>query len=212
MRIPTSRLRWSRAFVGLSCVLGAALGFARQSPAEEISIKFGTLGPKGTSVALAVETFLEAANNFGKNIGHDVKVLPYYGGVMGDEPEMEQKARLGQLDIVTPNMGTLPSLVPPMTPYYLPFLINSFGEADYLMRRRYLKVLAEEVYKQGFIMLGFMTEGMYDFYYRSEKEVRTPDQARKLLKATNWSGAPHDNIYIPLGIPEVPASVTEVAA
>jgi TRAP-type C4-dicarboxylate transport system substrate-binding protein len=191
-------------------LLAAGLGFNSQGHTEEISIKFGTLGPKGTSVALAVEAFLDAANNFGKNIGHTVKVSPYYGGVMGDEPEMEQKARIGQLDIVTPNMGTLHRLVPAMTPYYLPFLVNSFGESDYLMRRGFLKVLAEETYKQGFIMLGFMTEGMYDFYYRSEKEIRTPAQARKLLKAANWSGTPLDNVYIPLGIPQVPVSVPEV--
>jgi len=210
MRFIASRLQWANAIVGLSCLLAATLGFTGKGHADEITIKFGTLGPKGTSVALAVEAFLDAANNFGKNIGHHVKVSSYYGGVMGDEPEMEQKARIGQLDIVTPNMGTLPRLVPAMTPYYLPFLVNSFGESDYLMRRGFLKVLAEEVYKQGFIMLGFMTEGMYDLYYRSEKEIRTPDQARKLLKAANWSGAPHDNVYIPLGIPQVPVSVPEV--
>jgi TRAP-type C4-dicarboxylate transport system substrate-binding protein len=129
---------------------------------------------------------------------------------MGDEPEMNQKARLGQLDVVTPTVSTLPKLVPALEPYYLPFLVNNFGEFDYLMARGFLKAIATEAYKRGFVMLGTMTEGMYDLYYRYEGEIRTSEEARKNLKGANWTGTPHDNVWIPLGVPQVPVSVPEL--
>jgi hypothetical protein len=190
----------------------AMAGLVRHGYAKDIQIKLGTLGPAGTSVALAVEAFLDGLKTLGSHIGHNVKVQGYYGGVMGDEPEMNQKARLGQLDVVTPIVSTLPELVPSLEPYYLPFLVNNFGEFDYLMRRGFLKAMATEAYKRGFVMLGTVTEGMYDFHYRLESPIRTPEEASKKLKAANWTGTPQDNIWVPLGIPQVPASVPELPA
>ena len=184
------------------------LSFAQE---QQMRLKVGTLAPAGTSVAIAVDTFLEGVNAMGKSTGYAVKVLGYYGGIMGDEPEMEQKARLGQLDIVLVTLSTMARLVPPLEPYYLPFLVNNFGEFDYLMKQGYLKRIAEETWKRGFFTLGFMTEGMYDLYYHSDQEIRTPEQARKKkMNAANWTGTPHDNVWIPLGIPETPVSVPEL--
>jgi len=99
----------------------AGLGTIKPGYAKEIPIKLGSLAPAGTSVAVAVGTFLDGLNNVGSHIGYSMKIQGYYGGVMGDEPEMNQKARLGQLDVVTPTVSTLPKLVPALEPYYLPF-------------------------------------------------------------------------------------------
>jgi len=80
-------------------------------------------------------------------------------------------------------------------------LVDNFGEFDYLMARGFLKAISTEAYKRGFVVLGTMTEGMYDLYYRHEGEIRTPEEARKNLKGANWTGTPHDNVWIPLGGP-----------
>jgi TRAP-type C4-dicarboxylate transport system substrate-binding protein len=191
--------------LAMSDLITIKLGYAK-----EIQIKFGSLGPAGTSVAVAVETFLDGLQNVGNHIGHTIKIRAYYGGVMGDEPEMNQKARLGQLDVVTPTVSTLPELVPSLEPYYLPFLVENFGEFDYLMRHGFLKAVTTEAYQKGFVVLGTMTEGMYDMYYRLDSPIHTPEKARGKLKAANWTGTPQDNIWRPLGIPQVPVSVPEL--
>jgi len=107
-----------RASIFLTLMLLPVLGHAQE---KQITLKLGTLGPAGTSVAIAVESLLEGLDKLGQNIGYKVKIQPYYGGVMGDEPEMNQKAKLGQLDILTPTLSTMPDLVPSIEPYYLPF-------------------------------------------------------------------------------------------
>ena len=211
MKRRPARRAWFQALIYLILPAFFALFLAKLGKADEtIRVKFGTLAPAGTSIAVGIDTFLEGVNSIGKHTGHTIKVLGYYGGVMGDEPEMVQKARLGQLDIVLATLSTMARLVPTLEPYYLPFLVNNFGEFDYLMKQGYLKQIANEVYKRGFVLLGFITEGMYDFYYHYDGEIRTPEEARKRLKAANWTGTPHDNIWIPLRIPQVPVSVPEL--
>ncbi|MDY7018330.1 MAG: TRAP transporter substrate-binding protein DctP [Nitrospirota bacterium] len=196
----------ARASIFLTLMLLPVLGHAQE---KQITLKLGTLGPAGTSVAIAVESLLEGLDKLGQNMGYKIKIQPYYGGVMGDEPEMNQKAKLGQLDILTPTLSTMPDLVPSIEPYYLPFLVNTFGEFDYMAKRKFLKEITTDALKKGFFMIGFVTEAMYDLYYLHQDEIRTPEQARTKLKAANWSGTPHDNFWIPLGIPQVPVSVPE---
>lgn len=61
----------------------------------DITIKMGALAPDGSSYAI-ISTKLK--NELEKATGGKVKIVWYMGGVMGDEPEMVKKIKIGQLN------------------------------------------------------------------------------------------------------------------
>ena len=62
------------------------------SQADQIKFKLGTLGPKGTSVTLAADLWIESyLDQLAKSLGHSLSFIGYYGGIMGDDPQMMQR-------------------------------------------------------------------------------------------------------------------------
>jgi TRAP-type C4-dicarboxylate transport system substrate-binding protein len=179
--------------------------------ADEITLKLGSLGPAGTSATSIVDTLKDYLKQLAEHTGHKAKLIPYYGGVMGDEPEMNQKAKMGQLDIVTPTVSTLPELAPNIEPLYLPFLIENYGQYDYVMRQKFLKEVSNQVYEHGFIVVGLLTEGMHNMYQygMAKNPVKKLEQMRSRIKGGNWTGTPDEMFYKALGISQVSFSVPE---
>lgn len=71
----------------------AILLFFSNAIADEFTLKLGSLGPAGTSATSIVGTLQDYLKLLASHTGHKAKLIPYYGGVMGDEPDMKASPR-----------------------------------------------------------------------------------------------------------------------
>jgi TRAP-type C4-dicarboxylate transport system substrate-binding protein len=181
------------------------MGLSQELP--KVRLKFGTLGPKGTNVTNALESIDKGLlRPLSKNLGYDFALIPYYGGVMGDDNQMLQKAQMGQLDIITPTVNAQPSISKKLEVVYMAYLINDYGQFDRVMTA--MKDFNDVLWDKGFVNLIELTEGIHDLYLAGP--WRTPEALKKNLKACNYTGGPDDTFFRAHGIPQVPIQPPEM--
>lgn len=173
----------------------------------KVTIKMGTLGPKGTSVT----NVLEALNKdllqiMAKHLGSEFNLIPYYGGVMGDDNQMLQKAQMGQLDMISPTVNAQPSISKKLEVPYMAYLINDYGQFDKVAFE--MKDFNDIFFEKGFVNISENTEGMHDLYMANP--WRTPEAMKKNVKACNYTGGPDDTFFRAHGIPQVPIQPPEM--
>lgn len=177
-------------------------------PADTINIKVGSLAPKGTSATICFDMVDDIFRSLEKPFGTRLKIVGYYGGTMGDDPQMIQKAKLGQLDILTPTVNGLPNCVKEFETLYLPYIMDNFGEFDYFVTHN-ASYINELFYNNGWVTLFLLlSEGQHDIYLG--KACRTPEELKKNINAANYTGAPDDAFYRSMGIPQFPVQPTEM--
>ncbi len=169
---------------------------------KKVRLKFGTLAPRGTSVSAGVELMQNMFNYapFQKLMGTEVKYKMYWGGIMGDEPQMIQKAKMGQLDVITISLNSLSLVCKELEPLAMAYLLTDYGEFDYVMSKT-KKFINDAYYKNGWIVLNLCTtEGVHNFYIPGP--YKTPEELKKNIIAGNYSGEADDTFYKALGIPQ----------
>lgn len=200
-----------KSFVCASCwacsMLVGLEGMAFSQELPKVRLKFGTLGPKGTNVTNGLETFeKDFLKPIGKSLGYDFAIIPYYGGVMGDDNQMLQKAQMGQLDVVTPTVNAQPSISRKLEVVYMAYLINDYGQFDRAMTA--MKDFNDVLWDKGFVNLLELTEGIHDLYLAGS--WRTPEALKNNVKACNYTGGPDDTFFRAHGIPQVPIQPPEM--
>jgi len=133
-------------------------------------------------------------------LGYDIGFIPYYGGVMGDDNQMLQKAQMGQLDVVTPTVNAQPSISRKLEVVYMAYLVNDYGQFDRAMTA--MKDFNDVLWDKGFVNLLELTEGIHDLYLAGS--WRTPEALKNNVKACNYTGGPDDTFFRAHGIPQVP--------
>ena len=200
-----------KSFVYAGCwacsMLVGLEGMALSQELPKFRLKFGTLGPKGTSVTNVLDSLdKDFLKPVGKSLGYDVGLIPYYGGVMGDDNQMLQKAQMGQLDFVSPTVNAQPSISKKLEVVYMAYLIKDYGQFDRVMTA--MKEFNDVLWDKGFVNLSENTEGMHDLYLAGP--WRTPEALKKNLKACNYTGGPDDTFFRAHGIPQVPIQPPEM--
>ncbi|MCU0821991.1 MAG: TRAP transporter substrate-binding protein DctP [Spirochaetes bacterium] len=180
--------------------------FAESAP---VIIKFGTIVPRGTSVSTGVEMLQDMFDYqpFQELMGQQIKYKVYWGAIQGDEPQMIQKAKMGQLDLITISPLGLALACKELEPFMIAYLITSYGEFDYVMTQL-KKYINQAYYDRGWIPLNLATtEGEHHLYVNGP--FRTPEEMKKGLIAGNYSGAADDTFYTPLGVPQTAVAVSD---
>lgn len=168
-------------------------------------IKAATIAPEGSAwmdVAHEYESYVR------QRIGERIKFVWYAGGVMGDEPEMIRKIKLGQLNAGGFSGMGLGKLVPEVRVLELPLLFKSYEEVDYV-REKLSGTFRRLFEDKGFVLLGWGEQGF--IYVFTNKPVRSFNDLSG-LKIWVWAG---DNfartIFDSLGLmTPIPIGVTEV--
>src|SRR5574341_651314 len=112
---------------------GSALAVcANRVSAQEYTVKFGLLGPEGSSWADMAYKFRDITK---ERTHGKVSIKVYPGGSMGDEPEIVQKMRLGQLQAAGLTVLGLSKIVPETHVLSLPFLFRDYREVDYVLEK-----------------------------------------------------------------------------
>lgn len=189
------------ASISLSVASAAAAG---ETDTGVITFKVGMLAPEASSlVRLAKEGFLEAQQ---KSNGR-LKFRLYTGGVLGDEPDMIRKLRIGQIEAAAIS-GGLSAVVPEVSVLSLPFLFHNYEEIDYI-RARLFDRLSKDFEKEGLVLLLWFDLGGFIQLFSSEPVLSLHDMEPR--KVMTWSAVPIGSEFLKtLPMKAVPLEVTEV--
>jgi len=168
----------------LALAASLATGPAPAAPAaagKPLVLKLGTLVAEGspwhTMLVKMNEDFVKISNG-------TVKFNIYPAGVLGDEPDLVKKLRIGQLQAAGLSAVGLSLIDDGVYSLHLPLMFNSDEELDWV-RERISAKLEADLAKKGFILLTWTDGGWVRFF--SKKAFRTPDELRK-IKLFVWAG------------------------
>jgi len=157
-----------------------ALWPCRTSGKEEYTIKLATIAPEGTSwadICHSVAQFVSEKTN------SRAKIIWYFGGVMGDEPDVIRKIRMGQIHGGGFTLVGLGKAAPAVKVLELPFLFQGYDEVDHVLKE--LTPDFSRIFKKkGYLLAGWAEVGFVHFF--------TKDPARNLDELTRikmWTWA-----------------------
>jgi TRAP-type C4-dicarboxylate transport system substrate-binding protein len=174
---------------------------AGQSP---VVIKLATLAPEGSAW---IQVLKAAADEAQQKTGNAVQFKIYPGGVMGDERDMVRKMHIGQIHASMLSSASLASLFSEIDVLQIPFLFNSYSEADFVVGKMD-DGFKNGLEKNGYVALGWSEAGFV--YLMSTVPVDSLEQLRK-AKVWIWSDSPMAKaIFSEAGVIGVPLSITDV--
>jgi TRAP-type C4-dicarboxylate transport system substrate-binding protein len=159
--------------------VAAALAVARVAAAEPIVLRVGTAAPDGTGWAIEFKAFARYVEAEAKGA---LRIKLYLNSVAGDELEMGERIRRGQLDGVASGQFLCQNVAPSMRVLRLPGVFQSRDEARDTVTRMQ-STLDAEADKNGFVILGAAGLGPDVFFTR--EPVRSLEDARR-LKLWRW--------------------------
>ena len=148
-----------------------------------LTIKLGSIAPPGSPWDLS---FRKLASEWHEISNGEVSLKIYAGGVVGDEPAMVRKMRIGQLNaagIVGPGLS---KIYPGILALLLPLLVQTEEEFDYVFDKM-KPFYEEELEKRGFKAMAWTTMGWTNFF--SKKPITTLDDLRK-QRLWIWAAEP----------------------
>ena len=150
----------------------AALLFAGSGQAAT-TIKIATVAPDGTAWMREMRSGAEAVK---KDTDGRVEIKYYPGGVMGDEPTVLRKIRIGQLQGGAFTAGGLSERYPGLNVYGVPLLFRSLDEVD-AVRKQLDPALAAGLEQAGFVSFGFIEGGFANLL--SNEPISTVEDMRR---------------------------------
>src|SRR5512136_1976356 len=189
----------------VACICCAAVCLApSQASAQVVTIKVATLVPTNSSWFLVLK---EVANTWNKLSNGRVRVILYGGGTKGDDPEVVQAMRLGELQGALLTSVGLAEIEKSVYALSIPMAYDSYNEV-YAVLGKMRPRLEAAIEANGFVALNWVDAGWISFF--TTKPVATPDDLRK-LKLFQWNGDPKSlEIWKIAGFNPRPASSTDL--
>jgi len=182
----------------------AIVATAAAAPGPEIVIKMGTTAPEGSSWH---QIFKEMGEEWRQASGGGVVLRIYPGGVLGDEPDLVRKMRVGQIQAAALTAGGLSDIDKSVAALQIPMMFRSYDELDYV-REKLRPTIEKRLEEKGFVVLNWGDAGWVMFF--AKQPFTTPDDLKK-MKLFAWAG---DNdaieIWKAAGFQPVPLPSTEI--
>lgn len=196
------------AILGLGLLFLSSLSLKAEEPAKSTAkykIKLGTIAPGNSSWG---DSANQTARDIEEKTNGQVKVVWYFGAVMGDEPDMIRKIHLGQLQGGVFTLLGAGKIAPELKVFALPFLFNGYEEADYVLNK--MGVTIDKIFaEKGFVNLGLVDIG----FARTFSKIPVKNEADfGKIKAWSWAGEQMvDETYKMMGVKNfTPLPLTEV--
>lgn len=193
----------SRRTVAGLCVLALTLLMPMAAAAATV-IRLGTLAPQGSPWHDAI---LQMNAEWQRITGGAVSIK-VYSGVLGDEPEMLRKMRLGEIQAVAMSGAGLALLDPAVGALQVPLLFDSYEELDYVRDRIAPAIETAIAEHQRLKVLNWSDAGWVHFF--ATEAVRTPQQISRLRLLTSPGSPGTEALYKEFGYRVVPLPYTDV--
>jgi TRAP-type C4-dicarboxylate transport system substrate-binding protein len=170
---------------------------------DEQILRIGTIVPAGTGWARGIRTM---AREVEADTGGSVKMKIYMGGIAGDEVEMLERLRRGQLDGVLSGSVACETAAPSLRVVRIPGLLQTWSETSYVVGQL-RPLFDDEAKRNGFTYLGEAIVGPSILF------TRTPvhDLADlKKLRLWIWDIDRMLGVFLPaMGLPVVPTPIRD---
>lgn len=197
------RPRVTGLVVAFALAATTLLGPAAAS-AQTVTIKMATLVPTNSSWFLVLK---EVADKWAKLSNGRVKVILYGGGTKGDDPQVVQAMRLGELQGAVLTSVGMAEIEKSVYAVSIPMAFDSYEEV-YAVLDKMRPRFESAIEAKGFVVLNWADAGWIQFF--STKPVATPDDLRKLT-LFQWAGDPKSlEIWKTAGFNVRPAAVTDL--
>lgn len=177
---------------------------AAAAPGPEIIIKMGTSAPEGSSWH---QIFKEMGEGWKQAPAGGVTLRIYPGGVLGDEPDLVRKMRVGQIQAAALTAVGLSDIDDSVAALQIPMMFRSYEELDFV-RERLRPMLEKRLLEKDFVVLNWGDAGWVMFF--GKEAFATPDELKR-MKLFVWAG---DNDAVELwktaGFHPVPLPSTEI--
>ncbi|MGE5359958.1 MAG: serine/threonine-protein kinase [Bacteroidales bacterium] len=175
-----------------------------QTGSEPINIKMATMVPSNTSW---FTTLRQVADQWGKTSKGRVKVTLYGRGIKGDDPQVVQAMRLGELQGAVLTSVGLAEIDKSVYALSIPMAYESYEEV-YAVLAKMKDRFEKTIDSKGFVVLNWADGGWLHFF--TKQPVATPDDLKK-LKLFQWAGDPATlEIWKAAGFNPRPAASTEL--
>jgi tripartite ATP-independent transporter DctP family solute receptor len=189
--------------VSLICMSSELIGTAA-SAAGNLTVKLATVAPMGTPWADTIE---QLKKRIGKESDGRIKVKAYLGGQLGGEIEITQGIRRGRIEGGGVTAGALASVIPSLDVLEIPYLFESYEEADYILDNHLLEPFKKIFEDKGFILASWAENGWRNIGTKN-RVIRKPEDV-KGLKVRSQESKTHLAFWKKLGANPVPISVPE---
>lgn len=153
---------------------------------KKITIKIATLAPAGTPWMKAMRA---VSDHVEKASAGRVKFNYYAGGVMGDEPDVIRKMKIGVLQGAGITLAGVRLTVPEFQVMELPFLFpdRNYSETDYVYDKT-VAYFEKAAWERGYKLIAISEAGFAHFWTKGKVESLTRDFP--LQKVWQWEGDP----------------------
>ena len=139
------------AFAGaLTIALPAAV-----AQAEPTKLRFGHVGEPGSLFAVSAENFAACAN---PKLGDKATVEVFGSSQLGNDQEMLQKLKLGQVDMALPS-SVMSSVSPEFGVFEMPYIVQNREHMAKVRDEVVMKTLQDAVKKKGYEIIGVWENG-----------------------------------------------------
>lgn len=148
------------------------LSFTTSTHAKKV--KFGTVAPAGTPWAQTLEDIKKRVKKASKG---KLKIKTYLGGQLGGELEILQKIRRGNIQGGGLTSAALASVLPELDVLELPYLFESFEEADYILDKYLFDIFEKLFLEKDLILVTWAENGWRNLGHKS-KAILTPSDLK----------------------------------
>lgn len=192
--------RFAAAFC-LTAALGLSGAFATSG---RVVIKMGTEAPEGSPWHQILKEMGERWRVGSRGV---VNLRIYPGGVLGDEPDLVRKMRVGQIQAAAITAVGLSDIDDAVAALQIPMMFRSYAELDYV-REKLRPALERRLEKRGFKVLNWGDAGWVMFF--AKDSFAEPEDLKK-MKLFVWAGDSHAvELWKAGGFHPVPLAATDI--
>jgi TRAP-type transport system periplasmic protein len=197
-----ARVRILTAFSFLACLPFCVAG--ARAAGGSVVIKMGTGAPEGSPWHQILKSMGEKWKESSKGA---VTLRIYPGGVLGDEPDLVRKMRVGQIQAAAITAVGLSDIDDAVAALQIPMMFRSYEELDYV-RDKLRPILEQRLESRGFVVLNWGDAGWVMFF--AKESFAEPEDLKK-MKLFVWAGDSHSvEIWKAGGFHPVPLAATDI--
>ena len=186
-----------------SLVASFAIPETSQAGARVV-VKLATVAPTGTPWADSLDQIKKRIESESKG---NIQVKAYMGGQLGGELEITQGIKRGRIEGGGVTAGALASVIPELDVLEIPYLFESYEEADYILDEHLYEPFKKIFAKKGFILASWAENGWRNI--GTKKNVIRKPSDLKGVKVRSQESKAHLAFWKRMGANPVPISMPE---
>lgn len=171
---------------------------------QPVVLRMGTGAPDGSPWHQILKTM---GDKWRQSSGGGIQLVIYPGGVLGDEPDLIRKMRVGQIQVAAVTAVGLSDIDDAVAALQIPMMFKSYEELDFV-REKLRPVLEKRLRDRGFEVLNWGDAGWVMFF--AKEPFARPDDLKK-MKLFVWAGDPKAvDLWKAGGFRPVPLAATDI--